>query len=62
LTAELNLQDMATAAMTIGEEWPLAGGDPADDLDDDEQYRSTAGSHCLRWLEDINLLRVMVKA
>jgi hypothetical protein len=24
--------------------------------------RSTAGSHHLRWLEDINLLRVMVKA
>jgi hypothetical protein len=25
-------------------------------------YRLTAGSHCLQWLEDINLLRVMVKA
>jgi hypothetical protein len=25
-------------------------------------YRSTAGSHRLRWLEDINRLRVMVKA
>jgi hypothetical protein len=24
-------------------------------------YRSTAGSHCMQWLEDISLLRVVVR-